>query len=99
MEIRLDICRRINTTRQNKFNAAFCCQRSDEIECFIQHIGETDRFERKLHRPGFDPADIEDFVNQIEKVAAGAGDVAGTSSHRPGWALSFDELAKAQDCI
>ena len=95
MEICLDIHRRIDTTRCNEFNAAFRCQRSDEIECFIQYIGETDRFKRKLHRPGFDPADVEDFVDQIEKVAAGTGDVTGTSSHRSGRALSFDELAKA----
>ena len=51
------------------------------------------------HGPGFDPADVEYFVDQVEKVAAGTGDVTGTSSRRPGRALSFDELAKTQNCV
>src|SRR4029450_4677305 len=82
-----------------KLNRALGREWPHYIKRFIQNVSEINRLQRQLHCAGFDPADIEDFIDQVEKMTTGTSDMAGTGAKGPGGTLFFNELAKSKNCV
>src|SRR5438874_13725932 len=91
--------RRIGPDGRAKLSPALGREWPHYIKRFIQNVSEINRLQAQLHRTGFDPADIQDFIDQIEEVTTGTSDVAGTGTKSPGRTLFFNKLAKSKNCV
>jgi len=91
--------RRIDPDGGAKLNLALGREWPHYIKRFIQNVSEINRLQGQLHRAGFDPADIQDFIDQVKEMTTGTSDMAGTRAQGPGWTLFFNELAKSKNCV
>src|SRR5437588_700094 len=72
--------RRIGPDGRAKLNPPLGREWPHYIKRFIQNISEINGLQGQLHRTGFDPADIQDFIDQVEEVTTGTSDMAGTGA-------------------
>src|SRR3984893_1836982 len=80
-------------------DAVFGSERPDEIEPFPQRIGHGNGFERQFQAIGFDPADVEHFVDKIEQMPARFLDVIQAGLLFFVELVSLQELAKTEDGV
>jgi len=90
---------RIDPDGRAKLNPALGREWTHYIKRFIQDVSEINGLQAQLHRTGFDPADIQDFIDQVEKVTTGTSDMAGTGAEGPDRTLFFNKLAKSKNCV
>ena len=60
--------------------AAFGREWPHKAESFLQGVGQTNGLKGKLELAGFDPADVEDFVDKAKEMAARTDDMADASA-------------------
>src|SRR5205085_12653808 len=80
-------------------NVPFGRHRTNEINGFVHRVLDQHRLERELKTTGFNSRDVEDFVNQIQKMAAGAEDVNDAILLNRSRRLAFQELTKAENSV
>src|SRR5438045_9149054 len=91
--------RRIDTDGGAKLNPALGREWPHYIKRFIQNVSEINRLQGQLHRASFDPADIQDFVDQVKEMTTDTSDMAATDAKGPGWTLFFNPLPDAENVL
>src|SRR5207249_8253256 len=94
-----DTGRRFEQSGSFDSNIAFRSHRSNQLDRFVNGVFNQNRLERELETAGLDSRNVEDLVDQVQKVPAGAQNMTDAVLLDGGRFLSFQKLTEAKNRV